>query len=182
MAVVGPLLKQKRTCIQAGGCFGVWPVYFASMFQSVITFEPEPVNYKCLVQNTSHLNNVRCVHAALWRNSTERVGLGLDRKMHNNSGAYFVKGGGEIPTAMIDDLGVTDCDFLALDIEGAEYEALWGGAETINRCRPVIAVEDKGHDQRVKRGSPVTNAIVLLCCEFGYREVDRPTKWDVVLV
>jgi hypothetical protein len=98
--------------------------------------------------------------------------------MHNNSGAYFINGGGEIPTATIDDLGVTDCDFLALDIEGAEYEALWGGADTINRCRPVITLEDKGHDQRFKSG----NAIELLCCEFGYREVDRPTKWDVVLV
>jgi hypothetical protein len=49
MAVVNPLLSRKRTCIQAGGCFGVWPVYFSSMFESVITFEPEPVNYKCLV-------------------------------------------------------------------------------------------------------------------------------------
>lgn len=178
MAVVDPLLKQKRTCIQAGGCFGVWPVHFAGMFQSVITFEPEPVNYKCLVQNTAHLTNVRCLNAALWSNATERVGLCLDRKMHNNSGAYFVAGVGKIPTATIDDLNVTDCDLLALDIEGAEYPAILGGAETIKRCRPVVVLEDKGHDARFKRGSPIE----LLCCEFGYREVDRPTPWDIVLV
>jgi FkbM family methyltransferase len=178
MAVVNPLLKQRRTCIQAGGCFGVWPVYFAGMFQSVITFEPEPVNYKCMVQNTSHLNNVRCVHAALW-SGVETVGMGLPPRMHNNSGAYYIEiGKGKTPAVSIDSLEAKDVDLLALDVEGAEYPALVGAVETIERDHPVIVIEQKGHDSRYGGNS----AVEFLCCDLGYREVAWPTPWDVVLV
>jgi FkbM family methyltransferase len=190
MAVDNPLLKQKRTCIQAGGCYGVWPVYYAGMFQSVITIEPEPVNYKCLVQNTSHLPNVRCINAALW-SGVETVGMGLPKRMHNNSGAYYIEiGKGKIPAVSIDSFayesgvwpsfnsGLFDVDLLALDVEGAEYPALVGAVETIERDRPVIILEDKGHDTRYGGNS----AVEFLCCDLGYRVVDRPTPWDVVLV
>lgn len=183
MPMVLPLLKNKRTCIQAGGCFGVWPVYLAGLFERVITFEPEPTNFRCLKDNTAHLQNVQCVNAALW-SGPGSVGMGLDRKMHNNSGAYFIRlGKGQIPTVTIDGLNAENVDLLSLDIEGAEYDALLGAVETIARCQPVILLEDKGHSKRFLRGSPPAPAdAIALCGQWGYGVVGRPTEWDVVLV
>ena len=59
-----------------------------------------------------------------------------------------MSGEGAIPTLRVDDLGLKVCDLLYLDIEGYELFALRGSAETIRRCRPVIACEvNKSLDQ-----------------------------------
>ena len=39
------------TVIQAGGNCGLYPRLYANMFNWVYTFEPEPMNFYCLVQN-----------------------------------------------------------------------------------------------------------------------------------
>lgn len=169
-------LTGKRTCIQAGGCVGVWPLMLAQIFERVITFEPEIINFRCMRENVAGVANIEIFHAALWSTATETMKMGLDEKYHNNCGAYFVELGGDIHTATIDSLGLDDVDLLALDIEGAEYDALMGGADTIARCRPLIVLEDKGHNERFGG----KNAVAL-CKEMGYREIGRPTPWDVVL-
>jgi FkbM family methyltransferase len=177
LPMVTPLLARRRTCIQAGGCVGVWPLLLAPIFERVITFEPEPVNFRCLRENTAGVANIQSIHAALWSTSTDRVQMGLDDKYYNNCGAYFVRVSDEgIRTMRIDDLNETDVDLLCLDVEGAEYDAILGAADTLARCSPVIAMEDKAHHERFQRGSPVE-----LLCEMGYRVTGRPTPWDVVL-
>lgn len=83
-----------------------------------------------------------------------QAALGFDRKpvslaRHRRDGSAkpehdgltHVCGEGVIPTLRIDDLGLSHCDLIYLDIEGFELFALMGAEETIQRCRPVIAVE-----------------------------------------
>lgn len=59
-------------------------------------------------------------------------------------GAHQVAEGTEFEIIPIDDLGVTDCDLLQLDIEGYEHLALLGAIETITASSPVICLELKG--------------------------------------
>jgi hypothetical protein len=41
----------RRVAIQAGGACGVWPWRLAQEFETVITFEPDWVNFQCLSVN-----------------------------------------------------------------------------------------------------------------------------------
>jgi hypothetical protein len=48
------VLKHARaqcTIVQVGGCCGMYPRLWAKDFNLVYTFEPEPINFHCLVAN-----------------------------------------------------------------------------------------------------------------------------------
>lgn len=47
----------------------------------------------------------------------------------------------------IDNLGLARCDLIKIDIEGMELEALEGARETIERCRPILLIEQIKSDR-----------------------------------
>ena len=130
-------LKRKRTCIQAGGNIGIWPIRFSKMFDRVITFEPEPINYFCLAYNTKDIDNIEIINAAL--STYSQVDL-LNRE-ENNCETFYTVPGTTIKTARIDDYNLKDVDLIYLDIEGAESEAINGARKTIERNWPLIGIE-----------------------------------------
>ncbi len=162
-----------RVAVQAGGNCGVWPKIMGERFETVYTFEADPVNFRCLCANAP-AENIFKVNAAL---GFQRGCVDLARDPAN-IGAHYVHRSGAIPVLQIDDLCLDACDLIYLDIEGFELKALHGGAETITRHRPVIVVEDKGLSSRY--GSPKGEIERWLQC-FGYRVAARPHR-DVVLV
>lgn len=170
---VVPLCRGRSLVVQAGGNCGVWARHLAGLFDRVVTFEPDPLNFACLVLNTAG-TNVTAFPAALG----DRHGwCDLDRK-RGNAGAHTVRAGGSYPVMAVDSLGLPACDLLYLDIEGSEPAALRGALDTIRRFRPVIAFEEKGLS--VQQGSPAGSSEALLLGE-GYRVVARPAR-DVVMV
>lgn len=146
--LVANYCTQRRTIIQAGGNVGFYVRPYAEMFERVITFEPDRLNFQCLTLNVENENVIK-IQACLG-DQRNTVGLTTSRK---NIGAYHVnEKGGLIPTLLIDDFNVQDCDLLHLDIEGFELFALRGAVETIRRCRPIIALEWMNHGE--KYGAP----------------------------
>lgn len=134
---VMPYVKQANVAIQAGGNGGLMVQPLAERFKNVYTFEPDPLNFYCLVHNITS-TNVNKFQACLGNN---RALVKLDTHYASDNGAFFVNGQGSIPTFRIDDLGLTECDLIQLDIEGHEYFALLGGLETIKKNKPVIVME-----------------------------------------
>lgn len=152
---------QRRTVIQAGGNVGFYVRPYAELFERVITFEPDRLNFQCLTLNVENENVIK-VQACLGH-ERNAVSLITSRK---NIGAYHVGGNsGLIPTLLIDDFNVQDCDLIHLDIEGFELFALKGAVETIRRCRPVIALEWMNHGE--KYGAP-DSAIVEFLQSLNY--------------
>lgn len=136
---------EKRIAVQAGGNAGMYPVELAKMFDKVITFEPEFVNYKCLCYNSANLPNIG-IYQAVLGNDTKPVSLVQEQGLKNdqlavNTGAFHVEGGGDIPQMRIDDLDLPHLDFLQLDVEGWELNALEGAERTIRAHWPVIMLE-----------------------------------------
>lgn len=164
--------KNMDICVQAGGNCGVWPAWLADHFEAVYTFEPDPENFRCLVQNVPE--NVVTIQSA----------LGFDRKMIDlhrdpvNCGAYYVEKTGNIPTLRIDDLELPSCDLIVLDIEGMESDAVEGAMLTINAFKPVLMFEDKGLSERygVRKG-----AVEDRLGSLGYRVAHRIHR-DVIMV
>lgn len=159
--LVSAYCGQRRTVIQAGGNVGFYVRPYAELFERVITFEPDRLNFQCLTMNVENENVIK-IQACLG-NTRNTVSLTTSRK---NIGAYHVnEKGGQIPTLLIDDFNVQDCDLLHLDIEGFELFALQGAVETIKRCRPVIALEWMNHGE--KFGAP-DSAIEEFLLNLGY--------------
>ena len=140
------LCKARRTAIQAGGNGGLWVRPLAGLFDALYTFEPDAINFRCLVHNVPE-QNVVFTQACL--GSRGGSFAEVDRWMPDNPGANRMDyGRGRVPVLAIDEFCFTDVDLIQLDVEGAELMALKGAAQTIALCKPVICVELRGHASR----------------------------------
>jgi len=174
--------QQKRTVIQAGGNCGVWARHLADIFSQVWTWEPDTLNYHCLAFNTVHRKNVFAVNAALG----DRVGaILMDAPEANNCGALQVDQSAvvgaphTIPVEMIDNnLTLGHVDLMYLDLEGYELHAIAGAVQTITRCQPIIAVEDKGLSERY--GVAKGDVLRYIQDTFNYEVCDQYAR-DYVL-
>ena len=161
-----------RTAVQAGGNIGLWPRRMADVFARVITFEPDATSCACLLRNTNDVAARVDVHCAALGADTGRCSI-----QHRSLGSHQVIAGDEVPVTTIDALGLTDLDFLQLDIEGYEWHALRGAMVTIARCRPLIQLELRGFTEKYG-GSD--DAVRALLAGLGYHEVSQQRGNDVV--
>lgn len=134
--LISSFVSDKNVIVQAGGNAGYYVKQYAEIFKYVYTFEPEPVNFYCLTQNADSSNIFK--YQACLGDKRGLVNLLIKEK---NRGKNYVNGIGKIPTLLIDDLGLDQCNLIHLDVEGYELFALKGAVETILRCKPVMALE-----------------------------------------
>ncbi len=153
-------LDERGVIVQAGGNWGAWPAALSTIFDTVYTFEPDSECFSALCINTSVYDNIVRFQAAL---GNEHKLVGITRE-EGSTGSQKAEGLGIIPTLQIDDLNLPKCDMIYLDIEGGELEAFWGAEETIRRCHPMVAFEDRPFD--------MTNLKEWLG-SFGYKDVGR---------
>lgn len=137
--------------LDCGGCFGDTALYFADRVGpdgQVFSFEFMPGNLALWRRNVN-LNpplapRIHLVEAPVWSQSGEELvitGSGPGTKVVRANAASE---GTRIATLSIDDLveerGLDRVDFIKMDIEGAELEALKGATETLRRFRPKLAI------------------------------------------
>lgn len=163
---------RKRTAVQAGGNIGLWPRRLADVFARVITFEPDATSCACLLLNTADVAGRVDVQSAALGAEPGRCAV-----QHRSLGSHQIVEGDEVRVTTIDSLGLTDLDFLQLDIEGYEWHALKGATETLARCRPLIQVELRGFTEKYGASDA---AVRTLLAGFGYQEVSRQRGNDVV--
>ena len=159
-----PYCRDYRTCIQAGGNIGIWPVALARKFKKVITVEPDAANYEALTKNIGAFPNIEYQRAAFGMDS----GTGsIYINQEGNVGALQVKEGTDFRIITIDSLNIHDCDLLQLDVEGYEYFALAGAVKTIVRCKPIIVIELNGLGEKF---GFTNGAIVDFVNKLGYEQ------------
>lgn len=162
---VASLTNERKLIIQAGGNCGIYPKQYSTLFDVVITFEPDFRNFYCLSHNVPE-KNVFKFQAALGSN-TEFVNVTAPEKDaagEYNIGGFQTEVGGIIPQVTIDSLNVQP-NVIQLDIEGFEGFALLGAEKTIKKCRPVLVIENKDFGIRHNWGS---KEITELLSSWGY--------------
>lgn len=168
LEVVKPYLKGNCVAIQAGGNCGMQVEKFADFFDTVYTFEPDPINFLCLVINLPYTNVIK-MQCCL---GSEHRMVSMNTLPDAIGGFYVNENHGNIPTLRIDDLNLKQCDFIQLDVEGYQLFALRGAQETINRFKPVISVElDWAERYDFSR-----NDIVNFLIHSGYEQVATYTS------
>jgi len=59
----------------------------------------------------------------------------------------MVEEGEVVPLGKLDDFQLERVDFIKIDVEGFESKVLEGAAETIERCRPIMYIENDRADK-----------------------------------
>ena len=146
------LLRPGMQVLDVGANMGYFSLLAASLVKEggrVYSWEPSPANVKMLLasQLANGFQNIEIVQAAAGRRS------GLLNYFPNFSNGMVTEIGQVPPeqafaaeTVMalrIDDVLSRDVkiDFVKIDVEGFEYEALNGALEMLRRCRPMIVSE-----------------------------------------
>lgn len=163
-----------NVAVQAGGNVGVWPKYLSTTFRTVYTAEPDPDNFACLSANVPDDNVFKLQCGFGGKSKSTPMGIS---KVDNNCGAGFLSGEGNIPIIELDALNLNKLDLLCLDIEGMEVDALRGGAKTISLYKPIILLEQKGHESRY---GYTADSIGELMENAGYRQeckIHRDVIW-----
>lgn len=173
---IAEYVADKKVMVQAGGNCGFYPKKYASIFGAVYTFEPEWLNFYCLSRNVTESNVIKS--QACLGNIPSLVDLKVNEK---NRGKTHIAGAGKYPVYLIDNLSLSVCNLIHLDIEGYEYFALLGAVNTIKKCRPVIVVEmwDK-LDSRF--GENLNQKTEELLRDLGYKFVVLLHESDKVFV
>jgi FkbM family methyltransferase len=157
------------TALDIGGNIGNHALFFARLFRTVHSFEPNPTTYELLCFNARWVRNVQ----------THAVGLGDERgsfdlfEITENIGGSSIREGDrsiqpvvQIQVERLDDLDMaTDAlCFVKIDVEGFEPRVLRGAERTICKCQPLIMLEQ--HESEFVGGS--TPSIEMLG-SWGYR-------------
>jgi FkbM family methyltransferase len=137
--------KKFDVVVQAGGNCGLYPALLSNHFSRVYTFEPDPLNFHCLVNNCQSPNIFK-FNAALGETNKQ---LFLFNGNEGNVGCHTVGDDGSkyttklahIPTFTVDQLALDTCDLIQLDCEGYEPNVILGALDTIERFKPVISLE-----------------------------------------
>jgi FkbM family methyltransferase len=166
--------------IDGGAHIGTWSRAMSAKFGSVVSFEPSPDTYECLVQNMSAFGcaNVACHHAALG-GVAGSVSVMWDavNEARANTGARYVTKIGNIPMVTVDSFNLDHIGFLKLDVEGSEPDALRGAVTTIHRCRPIVLFEDKGLWKR-HYGLP-RDTVQRFLTGIGYQRLERVSMDEI---
>jgi FkbM family methyltransferase len=164
-----PYLNSKKIMIQAGGNCGLTPNQFSEYFDIIYTFEPDPINFYCLVQNISKSNVIKmqaCLGSTNKMVNTQQL---LRNNIPHDIGGVYINDEGFTPVFRIDDFDLPYCDLIQLDIEGYEYEALLGAINTIKKYKPVLCIEI--YDEWLSRYNRTENEIVDFLSKYGYKHV-----------
>ncbi|MBT1159332.1 FkbM family methyltransferase [Aminobacter anthyllidis] len=173
------------TVYDVGAFHGLLTLFFASRAKAVVCFEPNTPNHKRLMENLM-LNGVDNV-------KVRKVGVGSRRETCNMVASALMPGGASIDGKTVAELlragvetvveeisivtldeeipqaGLPTPDFIKIDIEGWEIEALRGARNTLELYKPAIFLEMHGETLREKRRK--VSEIVAFLWEINYRRI-----------
>jgi len=173
------------TVYDVGAFHGMLTLFFASRAKTVVCFEPNTVNRRRLMENLglNGIGNVEVRDAGVGsRRETRRMvgsplmpgGASLDEKTAAElSRAGLKTASEEISLVALDDevaeAGLPAPDFIKIDIEGWEIEALRGARNTLASRKPALFLEMHGETIREKRRKVAE--IVAFLWELQYRNI-----------
>lgn len=133
----------------------------------VVAYEPQPVIFQTLCANValSSLTNVDCINAGIGDANGSIALARIDYGEEGNFGGIQLK---NVQNGVLVDVKKFDecypyeqLALMKVDVEGMEQKVLEGAAQTIDRCRPILYVEN----DRIKQSSD----LIRLIQDLGYR-------------
>lgn len=168
-ALFRQLLKPGDVAIEAGANIGAHTVLLSNLVGEsgqIIAYEPQRIVFQTLCANLA-LNqclNVDARQQGLGEQAGEMTLPIADPRVINNFGglSLLASGSGEkVAIATIDSLKLSRCHLIKIDVEGMEIDVLAGAQNTIQRCRPILYLEN---DRAEKSAALIARVLAM-----GYR-------------
>ena len=141
-------VKNKRTALDIGANVGLWSRDLVKYFDQVIAFEPVAMFRECLEKNVT-ASNISVESVALG-DSEGQVRMIITEGNTGHTHVDPASTNGDTRIIRLDSLNLQNVDYIKIDCEGFEYRVLQCAKETIQRCRPVVVIEQKPHDMYSK--------------------------------
>lgn len=154
------IVQPGQVVVEIGANIGAHTVFFARQVGPqgvVLAFEPQRVIFQTLCANLAlnSLPNVVCMQQAVAAEPGTIKVPAFDYTRENNFGGLALGGydfGEDVPVVTLDSFDLRKCEFMKVDVEGMEEQALRGAAKTIARFKPILYVEN---DRQPKAASLV---------------------------
>jgi FkbM family methyltransferase len=174
-----------KTVYDIGAFHGLLTLFFASHANAVVCFEPNTQNHKRLIENLT-LNRIQNVEV-------RKVGVGSRHERRRMVGSPLMPGGASVDGKTVEELfragmrtvaeeisivtldgeipqsSLPAPDFIKIDIEGWEIEALRGAGKTLASYKPDLFLEMHGETIREKRSKVAE--IVAFLWDINYRRI-----------
>lgn len=168
---IAPYILPGDTVLDVGAYIGTHSLFFSRLVEDigvVHAFEPQYYTYQLLQTNLA-LNFLLNVHShyCVVGNSNHSIEVPvLDPRISENFGSFSLKSPKVdeikkrevLPQITIDSLELSNCNFIKLDVEGMELEALKGAEKTIKTYSPTLLVENN----HIHRSEELMNYLISL--------------------
>lgn len=144
--------------LDVGSHIGSHSVIYSKLFPNsqILAFEPQSIIFNILNKNI-HQNNIN--NCSVYNNAVGHINMdttmskylydgydckieyGVDKTL-NYGGIGLGKDGEYVKMISIDSLNLERCDYIKIDVEGAEILVLTGALNTINKYHPIIFFEE----------------------------------------
>lgn len=153
----------RNHAMDVGANVGLWSRVMVRNFAFVTALEPIAEHRACFDRNV--------VGADLlpYAVGSEPGHICINVPAANVGSAHVSPDGEWVEVITLDSLRIGPVDFIKIDIEGFEYEAIVGGEQLIRTSRPTMIVEQK-RDNAERYGRGQWDAVSLLK-DWGMREV-----------
>lgn len=149
------MARPGHVVVEVGANIGAHTVFFARHVGPagrVLAFEPQRVVFQTLCANIAinSLTNVECFQQAVGEAPGVLLVPPLDYTQDNNFGGLELgrfTSGEPVPVVTLDSFTVPRLNVLKIDVEGMEHAVITGARETLDRCRPILYVENDRVDR-----------------------------------
>jgi FkbM family methyltransferase len=179
------MVREGATIIDVGAYIGTHALAFARHLGEagqVVSIEAQSSSFEVLSRNiaASGLKHVRLEHAVASATAKNELIPAIDIESPGSYGSASLRevlvpgvrasagegdsartGGLAIRSIAVDDLAVSSCALIKIDVEGMEDMVLRGAAQTIRRCQPAIYAECNSLEDGLRS--------FALLKEYGYR-------------
>jgi FkbM family methyltransferase len=161
--------KKDAVIIDGGAYRGMYSIYASKLIGDggkIYAFEPNPSNLKQLKEHLA-LNgctNVVPVEAGLWNEAGTQKISSEDANSSQFSDTATTQISVETIDSFMEKEGLARLDFVKMDIEGAELEALEGAAATMKKFAPRFAIAS----YHVRDGVKTWKTLEKMFAQMGY--------------
>jgi FkbM family methyltransferase len=174
--VIEKYVRPDSVCVDVGANLGYVSVYLSKRAKKVYSLEPQPVVYMQLCGNlflnecfnVEPLRYAALSHAGSIGFAPEQSGwvgttdMSDYTKIRSIGSVALKPGGGTMMGDRLDNLIHDHVDFIKIDAEGGDIDAILGATGIIERDRPVIVFEYDAQPSRANYGRDITDLNPLL--------------------